>query len=163
MKKQVRYLALALVLALTLPVLAACGGGDGKEPKVSFDEMVAAVDKAIGNDGTMIAVDAGYLKGSMKMEAADYAEYVVKINGFGVSIDEYGIFKGGDADQVKAIEEAVKTYFQFRKDAWMDEYMPEEKPKLEAAAYKTVGNYVMYAILSDENKEAAFKAFEGCF
>ena len=42
----------------------------------------------------------------------------------------------------------------------MDEYMPEEKPKLENAEVKTVGNYVMYAILSDDGKKSAFGAFE---
>ena len=163
MKKRMRYAAFLLLLALALPALAACGSDAPAEPKVSFDEMVAAVDAAVGNDGNMIAVDAGYIAGSMQMDVADYTEYVVKINGYGVNIDEYGIFKGADEAQVEAIQAAVETYFQFRESSWMDEYMPEEKPKLEAAEYRTVGNYVMYAILSDESKEAAFEAFEGCF
>ena len=38
--------------------------------------------------------------------------------------------------------------------------MPEERPKLDSAEIKVVGNYVMYAILSDSDKTAAFEAFE---
>ena len=42
----------------------------------------------------------------------------------------------------------------------MVEYMPEEFPKLQNAETKTIGNYVMYAILSDSDKQAVFSAFE---
>ena len=38
--------------------------------------------------------------------------------------------------------------------------MPEEKPKLESAEVHVKGDYVMYCILSDKDKTAAFKAFE---
>jgi hypothetical protein len=41
----------------------------------------------------------------------------------------------------------------------MDEYMPEEKPKLEAAEVKTVGLYVIYAIVSEESRKAVFDTF----
>jgi hypothetical protein len=35
-------------------------------------------------------------------------------------------------------------------------------PEASEAEVETVGNYVMYAILSDEDKAAAFSAFEDC-
>ena len=38
--------------------------------------------------------------------------------------------------------------------------MPEELPKLEEAQVKVCGEYVMYAILSDETAGDAFAAFE---
>ena len=37
--------------------------------------------------------------------------------------------------------------------------MPGERPKLDSAEVKIVGNYVMYAILSDSDRTAAFDAF----
>ena len=46
---------------------------------------------------------------------------------------------------------------------WLNEYLPEEKPKLEHAEVWSEGNYVMYAILDDDNREAVYKAFTGCF
>lgn len=45
----------------------------------------------------------------------------------------------------------------------MDEYLPQEKPKLDSAEVWVEGNYVMYAILGDAEREAAHTAFTGCF
>ena len=42
----------------------------------------------------------------------------------------------------------------------MPEYLPEEYPKLKNAEIKSAGLYVMYAVLSDSEKEAAFKELE---
>jgi hypothetical protein len=39
-------------------------------------------------------------------------------------------------------------------------YQPEEKPKLDGAEIKVVGDYVMYVILSDGDRAAAIGAFE---
>lgn len=162
MNRKMKYIALLLAVCLLVPALAACGGG--KEPVVvDFDELVASVDKAIGAADSMVAIDDSYIKGSMKMEVSDYDGHVVKVNAYGVNIDEYGIFKAGDEEQVKELEEAITAYLKLRDDSWMTEYMPEEYPKLQAAEQKTQGLYVMYAILSDEGKTAAFKAFDKMF
>jgi len=158
MKKYV-FLLLAAVLALCL--LAGCGNKTAYEPEMS--SIVTAVDAAIGNDGSMVAVDEDYIKGSMKMDVSDYADYTVKINAVGVNIDEYGVFKGADSGQAKEIKTAVDDYLQMREDTWMTEYMPEEFPKLQAAEVWTEGNYVMYAILGDDAKAAAGDAFAACF
>jgi predicted small lipoprotein YifL len=158
MKKPI-FILLAAALALCL--LAACGDKTEYEP--DMDAVVTAIDTAIGNDGSMVAVDDNYIKGSMKMDVSDYAEYTVKINAMGVNIDEYGVFKGTDSTQAKAIKTAVDNYLQMRKDTWMTEYMPEEFPKLQDAEVWTEGNYVMYAILGTDAKTAADDAFVACF
>ena len=96
----------------------------------------------------------------MKIDASSFEEFTVRINAFGANIDEYGIFKAADSSQAKEIKAAVEAYLKLRLDTWMDEYMPEEKPKLTSAEVKTKGNYIMYCILSDSDKAAAFSAFE---
>jgi hypothetical protein len=56
----------------------------------------------------MIAVDETYISGSMKMDVSNFEGVHVKINGYGVNIDEYGIFMARtkssreDSDAVKA-------------------------------------------------------------
>lgn len=150
----------AAVLALVMVMLlCACGSGKGKD--VPVDDVVAAVDEALGKDESLVAVDENYIKGYMKMDVADYDGFTVKINAYGANIDEYGVFRAKDSSQAKEIKSAVESYLQLRVDSWMDEYMPEEKPKLTAAEVKTNGNYVMYSILSDADKQAAFGAFDG--
>ncbi|HHU22737.1 MAG TPA: DUF4358 domain-containing protein [Clostridiales bacterium] len=158
MRSTARYAALLIIFVLVLSLLSACGKSDVADD-VPVEDIVQKVDEALGNDGTLVAVDADYIRGSMRMDVSDYAGYVVKINAFGANIDEYGIFKGADENQTREIAKAVEDYLQMREDTWMVEYMPEEHPKLLAAEHKTLGNYVMYAILWEEEKATAFDAF----
>ena len=158
MKKTISIL---LAAALALCLLAGCGKKAVSEPDMSA--LADLVDAAIGNEGALVETDANYIKGMMKMDVSDYAAYTVKINTIGIAIDEYGIFKGADEAQAKEIKTAVENYLQLREDTWMKEYRPEEFPKLQAAEVWTEGNYVMYAILSDDAKAAASGAFTGAF
>ena len=148
-------------IMLLISMLAACGGKSAEvRNDVAVTDVSAAVAASLSEDDALVSVPETYFSGSMKMDVSDYDGYDVKINSKGVNIDEYGVFKAKDSTQVAALEQAVKDYLQFRKDIWMEEYMPEEYPKLENAEVKTAGNYVMYAILSDSSKKAAFDAFQ---
>jgi len=146
---------------LALSLLTACGGKSGSA-EIRNDVAVKDISSAIAaclSDDALVSVSATYISGSMKMDVSDYDSYDVKINSKGVNIDEYGVFKAKDSAQVSLVEKAVDSYLQMRRDTWMKEYMPEEFPKLESAEVKTAGNYVIYAILSDNDKKAAFDAF----
>jgi hypothetical protein len=91
-----------------------------------------------------------YLKGAMKLDPSIFSEWLVKINAYGANIDEYGIFKAPDEAGVAAVREAAEGYLKLRRDTWMEEYMPEEKPKLTQAEVKVCGLYVFYTIVSDD-------------
>lgn len=158
MLKYVKNIALLLLLVSALFALASCSSEVADDIPVS--NIAKNIDASINKDGDMISVDEAYIKGSMKMDVSSFAEYTVKINGYGVNIDEYGVFKGADKKQAEEIAQAVKAYLAMRAETWMTEYMPEEFPKLQEADYKISGNYVFYAILSDEGKASAFSAFE---
>ena len=154
--------SLAILLAVcALLSLCACGGD-----KAEYKDDVAVsdlADKIIAtNDSwSFTEMNDSYLEGAMKLNPSDFAEYSVNINAMGTTADEFGIFKAKDAGSVTAVKEAAEGYLSFRLDTWMDEYMPEEKPKLEKAEVKVCGLYVMYAILDDSARSAAFEAFEG--
>jgi len=152
--------SLVLISALLIfSVFTGCGSKtEVVKTDVPVSDISAAVTKVLSDDA-LVSVDADYVKGSMKMEVSDFDSFDVKINSKGVNIDEFGIFKAKDSEQVSAVQKAVEDYLQMRSDTWMPEYMPEERPKLDSAEVRTVGYYVMYAILSDEDRDAAFKAF----
>lgn len=155
-KKRLSFIAAILALSL----LTACAGKTAEvRDDVSVSDVTSAVSAVLGDD-TLVSVPETYYAGSMKMDVSEFDGYDVKINSKGINIDEFGVFKAKDSSQLPAVEQAVNDYLQFRLEIWMDEYMPEEKPKLENAEVKTIGNYVMYAILSDEGKKSAFDAFE---
>lgn len=155
-KKNISLIAATLAIFL----LSACGAKTAQvRNDIAVSEVSVAVTAVLGED-TLVSVPETYYAGAMNLNTADFEGYNVKINSKGINIDEFGVFKAKDPSQVAAVEQAVKDYLQFRLDTWMVEYMPEEHPKLENSEVKTVGNYVMYAILSDEGKKDAFDAFE---
>ena len=157
--KKTKTVSAALCAAALLLLLSACGGAKVRDD-VPVSGLSSAVDSAIGNEGDLVAAPESYLSSLMELDFSSLPEYVVKINSRGVNIDEYGIFKAAEGQKVSDLEATVKGYLQNRIDIWMPEYMPEELPKLENAEVKTVGNYVMYMILSDSQKAAAGATFE---
>lgn len=160
MKKISKLIALVLVIAVLAATLCACGGKT-ETKNVPAADIAAAVAEKIGKTDSLTAVEANWIKGWMKTDAANFGDYTVMVNVYGANVDEYGIFKAGENMSAADIESTVKAYLELRLQSWMDEYMPEEKYKVEDASYKVLGDYVMYCILSAEDSEAAFATFEG--
>lgn len=158
MKKIYKISALVLALAMLCAMLCACGD-NSDEKNVAVSEIAANVANTIGKSDALTSVDANWIKGWMKTDADELGEYVVMVNAYGANVDEFGVFKAGEmsASEIKTM---LENYLKLRMDSWMDEYMPEEKPKLESAEIKVSGSYVMYCILSDSDSSAAFAAFE---
>lgn len=157
--KTIQKTVLLLCAVTLLASLAACGSSAKIRDDVSAADVSSAVAAVLTQDSLATAPDS-YISGSMKMDMSGYKGHDVKINAKGVTIDEYGVFQGKDAAQAAEIKKAVEDYIQRYEDRWMPAYMPGERPKLDSAEIKVVGNYVMYAILSDDDKTAAFGAFE---
>lgn len=150
---------LLITAILSLSMLSACSGKTAEiRDDVAVSDVSAEVSTVLGDD-TLVAVPETFYTGAMKMDVSQFDGYEVRINSKGINIDEFGVFKAKDSSQVSVVEQTVKDYLKMRVDTWMVEYMPEEKPKLDNAEVRTIGNYVMYAILSDDNKSAAFDAF----
>ena len=155
MRKFRVYAALVIAVLMLGIVFSACGSSAAKD--VPIADVVDAVSKAVGK--TDLA-DPGesYVKGYMKKSAEEIGEYAIRKNVMGVNIDEFGVFKAGKMTTAE-LKEMIEGYIQVLNDSWMN-YQPEEKPKLDGAEVKVVGDYVMYAILSDADRTAAFGAFE---
>lgn len=159
MKKIIRISAIILVIAMMACVFSACGGKT-EDKNVPAADIAAAVANKIGKTDAMSAVDANWVKGWMKVDASEFGDFAVYLNSYGANVDEFGIFKAGENMSAADIEKTVQSYLDLKLASWMDEYMPEEKYKVEDASYEVVGNYVMYCILSGEDSEAAFGVFK---
>ena len=163
MKKTALLLALVLILSL----LSACGGDSGSTPAETvkdpgMDAVKSAVSACLEND-EMMELDTSYIEALIKLSAEDYAECYAMRSSVGTNIDEYGIFRCSGAEQTAATADALKTYVQFLLDAWMQEYLPEEFPKLQNAEVWTEGDYVVYAIVSDDVRGSMKDAFCASF
>ena len=158
MKKITLFLALALMLCL----LCACGAEENDVPDVDMDTLSIAVGSAFSNPDLTDIPDS-YIETMMKLTDDQYTEHFAKISSVGTNIDEYGIFKANDAEGVKVLEKAINDYLAYRLEIWMDEYLPEELPKLQNATVTTTGNYVMYVIADGAVCDAAQAQFDACF
>lgn len=154
------HLVTAAVILLAA-VFAACSVGNFRDD-VSVPDICAkiAAGDAVQDYSSMTAMDDSYITGAMKIDTSLFAEYAVYLNPYGTTIDEFGVFRVAGKDGLKAAQKEIDDYLQLRRDTWMNEYMPEEKPKLDAAVYKTDGNYIMYVILDEESSISALAAFD---
>ena len=147
---------LILSVLLCALLLGSCGSQSAaKHPPVS--EVAAAVTAAIGKSDAMMEMDGNFL-GMTRLSAEQLGEHTVLMNAYGANIDEFGVFQAG-AMSVRELQTAVEDYLDKRRSAWMEEYMPEEKPKLTDAEVRVNGDYVMYCILSEGDKATAFQTF----
>ncbi len=158
-KKHLSFI-LAIVIAASMVVLASCGATASYSTEIPVSKLTAAADSALPEGSSMTEVPDDYIKGMMKIDVSAFAEYAVKIQSSGINIDEYGIFKAPSEDAVDSIKGIVSDYLTMRLDTWMDEYMPEEKPKLQSATVKVMGRYVVYCILSEDAKSDVFAAID---
>ena len=156
MKRKIKLTVTAAALLL-LTLLAACGNSAGAK-NVPVSDITAAVSAALDKTDSLAESDGMFL-GLTKQSAEQIGDHAVLINVYGTNIDEYGVFKAGSMS-AKDLKTVADDYLAKRLDSWMEEYMPEEKPKLTNAEVRVSGDYVMYCILSDADKTTAFQAFE---
>ncbi len=151
-----RIICILLCLAALL-CLGACGKKAAWRTDVPLDKLAETVEKYL--DGSrLVTMQESFLK-SYNMDPAIFSDWLVKLDNYG-AIDEYGIFKAPDEQGVAAVKQAAEDYLKLRRDTWMEEYMPEEKPKLTQAEVKVCGLYVIYAIVSDDARGKILTDFE---
>ena len=135
---------------------------DNLEEEIVIEMDINEFSQKIVDRRTDIAfaqMTEGYISGVMNFDVSKVTEYAVYVDATGTTVDEFGIFKAEEG-LGEEVEEMLTEYLQTRLDTWMEEYMPEEKPKVENAQIKTKGNYYIYTILGDSEKEQVFTDFD---
>ncbi len=155
--------AIALVLALCMCcalLLTACGGSKVRDDVAPAD-VAAAVSKALGMENDLVSLDGTFL-GLTGKSADAVGEHAILVVANGTSIDEIGVFKAGamTVDELKALAGDYLDLYAEKTWPMVELYNPDEKPKLTGAEVKVLGNYVMYAILSETDRKTASDAFE---
>ena len=160
---------LCMTLLLSVFAMASCGGSDGQseetrdpnKPAATLASIYAAVTAVVPNADKLTDAQESQLGSFFNgAKPEDFASYKRVLQSMSTSIDEIGIFEAKSADDVKKIEAMIDDFFEFYLSLWNDDYLAEEKPKLENAERVTSGNFVMYVILDDDARAAAITAFE---
>ena len=155
MKKRIIAVLLAAVL-LALPSCKENTPPSYRSDKTSM-EVYTAVAEVISPDAPLAAVDTDYIRYRMMLDTTIMEDYAIYMQNTGTSLDEIGVIKAVGDDTV-AVEKAVKDYLTQRNEEWTGMYLVEEYPKLRDAEYRIFGRYVVYGILSAEDKTALFDA-----
>ena len=158
------------IAGLLCAVLALCAAGCGAGPAdsqpadpvwktdVKVEDLCQAVKDAtslpmsfllVGPSVIMVETD---LDLDLCIEAAMYRT--------SDTLDEFGVFLAKDEACAAQVEQTLTDYLKRRNDEWTGQYMVDEYPKLEKAQVKRDGLYVCYLILAEQERAAAFDAFD---
>ena len=152
--KRIILTLLALTLLLSLAACKSTNYADNKQVIELADGVVTAL-----NDGkTYSTAEADFL--DSYFAKPDYVtESVIRFSTDGNDLNEFGIYHvtEGKAEDMKALLTKYVTDFY---DLYNANYLPEETPKLRDAEVKVFGNYVVYAMLNDADRETAFQKLE---
>lgn len=150
---------LSLILLISL-ILCACSSKSVKTD-ISASEIAEAFTPLLSNADNLSPVSADYVFGMLEIDTSLLSDFVLKIQTAGTEIDQYGVFKVIDPGTVPAVESAVGSYLgSLRSNFEAFNYLPEEKTKLDSAECRTLGSYVVFAILSPSEKEAVFNELD---
>ena len=79
------------------------------------------------------------------------------------NIDEIGVFlaeSDEDVDELRRLCEQYVTTLREEQRAFVASYAPREATKLDAADVHVFGRYVVYTVLSEDDREEAFETLE---
>ena len=155
MKKRI-FAALLTAVLLALPSSKENTPPSNRSDKTSM-EVYTAVAEVGSTDAPLDAVDTDYIRYRMMLDTTIMEDYAIYMQNTGTSLDEIGVIKAVGDDTV-AVEKAVKDYLTQRNEEWTGMYLVEEYPKLRDAEYRIFGRYVVYGILSTDDKAALFDA-----
>lgn len=156
----IRFRILSLVLAVfaLTSVFAACGTVDNSDVAVSevYDGLVAEVTFP-----EMLSLDENGLLSILGIDNSLYTEAVAYIPLTAVSGNMIFIMKTADSDSAAALEEKLETY-RSGVLAQMNNYIPAEYDKINAASVHTDGSFVWLVVADDQAAaESAVKAIIG--
>ncbi len=149
MKKAMLFLLLPCLL------LAACGRRPRYSDLLTPQELLS---RAAPTGTDYLAAHNELL--SDYLDLSSFPEGELRYSSDGNDLDEFGIWHltDGRMGELSALLEDYLSESYRRNQAFFDSYIPKETPKLRDAEVRVMGNYVAYAVLSPDRREAFFSA-----
>ncbi len=153
---------LSFLLALLL-LLTACASTTVTDD-LPVDTLLAAAQEELEENGSYLVLDVTYLADDLT--PPDYLlESAILRADVGNNLDEVGVFHvtSGNAGNMKQLltDYLARSYEQNRE--WYDSYIPHQTSKLRDARVFTLGNYVFYTILDEDDREDVVDAIRDVF
>ena len=154
-----KTLCLSLILCMLLSVIAC--KSTAYSNNVDPEELMEQIARELPSETHYVEADDDYLDIYLPNDEV-IREQAIYYATDGNKLDEFGLFHvtDGNEERIAAYLEQYLTENYTQNEAFYNSYIPEETPKLKNAEVKTYGNYVAYAILDDEGRNAFFTAVE---
>lgn len=149
-----------IILGLVGTMVTGCVSEEKKQaqmdiPILPIEVVTMLVEMDIGFDTTdMHLVNNDYMHTLFKVSETAIIDYIIKLP-TGTTLNEYGVFLA-TKESVKDVSIAVEDYLNERKKNWDNQYLAEEKFKIDKGESGVLGQYIFYSIGGDFN--ALFQA-----
>lgn len=155
-----KLISITLVLISLFTLLCSCGGETAYKTDVPLSQLQSAAEAVLSNTDTLATLDSDYIEYMMELEASSFAEAIVRQQASGISADEYGIFKAASNEEAAALGAMLEAYLTKRDETWNPSYDADQYPKIKNATVKVFGQYAVFCILSDTDRDAVYSAVE---
>lgn len=150
-----------ILLLLSIMLLTSCG-----EEKINTDvpltDISTAINNIISNADKLSVIDPSFIAGITDINVDIIDDYIMMMQTKGTEIDQYGIFKVSDTAKADELKKSLNEYILIlQTNQEQFNYLPEETIKLREAEVFAVGPYVVYTIMSEEDKTVFMDTFNG--
>ena len=147
---------------LLIFILTACSKSSSYRNDIPCSELAREICDEADAAGGYSAYENDYI-GFLFDSASLYNDCSVMYSTEVTDINEIGVFHCENKDNAKSLAESLTKYItdmQTEQKAFISSYAPRELPKLENAEVHQYGNYVIYLVMSDEDKQDAIEEIE---
>ena len=143
-------------------LLTSCSSSDVYYDNVPTLSVCQEICDEAYTDGGYSLYDAEHIA-FLFGENARYKDCTVMYSTEVTDINEVGVFHCEDTDSANALAEILLEYIsdmQTEQRAFIESYAPRQVPKLQNAEVRQYGNYVIYLVLSEDDKADAIEEIE---
>lgn len=152
------YIKIISSLLCLITVLSVCSCAKTYKEGIAADELANAIAAAIPTKDGYYTADADFVDFSIPGASALCEDYIVKIASSDTNKSEFGVFCAANSSDVDKLAELCQKYIDDAKKNLIGDYLPEEMPKIENAKVLVYGDYVIYTVLTDADRQAAITA-----
>ncbi len=156
-----RLLILSITLFATASLLA-CSNKKEYLDSIPCADILNEVEKQLPIELGYESYDTDHVKYNFERYDLD-DDHALRYSVRSDNIDEFGIFHAPDEKakaELLAVTESYIEEMKKSKRTFIESYAPNETPKLDSAEVRDYGNYVAYAVLSEDNCELFFETVE---
>ncbi len=151
------------ILLLLIPLGTSCGDKEKASYSNEIDVKTVAdkIESCVQLADGYYTTDSDYLDFYFEGANPLVDSYEIRIANVSTNINQFGVFKvkEGSAEAMKTLCEG---YLELKMANWLvqADYIESEHPKMVNSEARVFGNYVIYTILSKDDREVVFAEVE---